>query len=333
MKTINRLWSVVLLSMCFASCITTVERSSLGLALGGGGAKGAAEVGVLMILDSAEVQVGYIAGSSMGAVVGGLYAAGYSSKEIRDLWLTEDWLTLFDKSAIGSAHKGGYNDVDRNIFGVVEGDDFERRLNETFEKKGVETFDDLRDKGIEFCCTATQLYDNGNLDTVVLSKGNLAQAIHASMAYPAPIVGIDPVVIDGKTLVDGGMLNNLPVDVVKKMGAKRVIAVDLEQKRKEEHNFIVKAGINFILGKFHKELRYTNTDWLLRWEKDRKDVYQHRVNFEAADVKVWPSLPNPYGVKSFGREHVEQMILIGKQAMLDQMSKVKDILEEEATSK
>ncbi|MBR5688798.1 MAG: patatin-like phospholipase family protein, partial [Prevotella sp.] len=306
--------------------------------LGGGGAKAAAEIGALAYLDEKNCHIDYIAGTSMGAVVGGLYAAGYSGKEIEDLWLNRGWLTLFDQEAIGTGHgrsfSDKYGDAERTIFGLVDGDEFEERLRLALEKKGVTTFEDLKEKGVEYRCTATKIINDVSIEKKVLSKGDLAKAIRASMSYPAPLVGFKPVEIDGDKLVDGGMLDNLPVDVVKDMGADITIAFDLEMRQKRKPNPLVVEGIGILIDHtlVSDVIKFTKTEWLTDWILSKPDVTSHNINWEEADVKIRPNLVN-YNILSFKKESVRQMIGIGRQAMIDHYYLIIDLLKKSNQAK
>jgi len=322
MRNIIVLSVLLTMSMCL-SC-----RSELGLALGGGGAKAAAEVGALISLDKSEAKVGYIAGASMGAVVGGLYAAGYSGEEIREMWLDEDWLSLFEKDAIGILKEGDDNEVERTIFGLIDGKEFENRLRDALNAKmGGHNFEDTK---IPFSCTATEIIDDTSLKPVVLDSGDMAKAIHASMCYPAPLVGFTAVDFDGKQLVDGGMMNNLPVDVVRKMGAEKVIAIDLEMKQNHDKSLFEKV-LGFIVFKslrLSRVLQFTNTEWLANWLDDHSEtIEKHEQNRKDADVLIWPDLRR-YNIMSFDKDDVEYMIDIGRDVMKGQLYKVADLLYE-----
>ena len=116
MRNFSSLIVLIIGIILLSSCDTSVSKryKSTGIALGGGGAKAAAEIGVLEELETMGVHIDYIAGTSMGAVVGGLYAAGYSAKELREMWLKESWLRLFDKNRVCTL-----NDNNRTFFGVI----------------------------------------------------------------------------------------------------------------------------------------------------------------------------------------------------------------------
>ncbi len=207
----------------------------IGLALSGGGARGGAHVGVLKALEELGVEVDYIAGTSMGAIIGGLYASGYSVAEIEELLVDTDWTkAMSDRTARRDRtmrkkqlenqflipYRIGFNNGTFQLpLGAVEG----QHLDQLFQEMllpvvGVQDFSQLP---IPFRAIATDLVSG---DVVVLSRGSLPDALRASMSVPGVFA---PVRIDGKILVDGGMSNNLPVDIVRQMGADIVIAVDI----------------------------------------------------------------------------------------------------------
>jgi NTE family protein len=272
----------------------------IGLALGGGGAKAAAEIGVLKWLDDTGINISSIAGTSMGAVVGGLYAAGYSVAEIEDLWLTSDWLRLFDESAVLKVGE-------RTFFGLVRAEAFEDSLRSTLLKKGCRR---MEDTPIPFRCTATQIIEDRYLDTVVLKSGDMARAIRASMTYPAPLVGYRPFVYNGKRLADGGLLNNLPVNVVRDMNVEKVIAVDLEGR---QHNSgspsLLGDIIDVVSNRLHLDV--IRMDWLLRWLAEHPDADMRNRNRRDADAYIHPDLSG-FSIRDFAPAQAGDMIDIGR---------------------
>ena len=211
------------------------DRPKVGLALSGGGARGIAHIGVLKVLEELNVPIDYIAGTSMGSIVGGLYAAGYSTDDIEKVVLETNWVDAFSdqpdrrdnsmrRKELDSdfliPHRLGFNSGELQLpLGVIEG----QQLDKIFQRllapvKDIQDFDDLR---IPFRAVATDLVTGAE---VVLGQGSLPQALRASMAVPGVFA---PTVINGRLLVDGGMANNLPINVVRNMGAEIVIAVDI----------------------------------------------------------------------------------------------------------
>jgi len=182
-----------------------MEVKKIGLALGGGSAKGLAHIGVIKVLEKAGLKISYIAGTSMGALVGGLYAA---TKDIN--YIEKLFLEIAEKYAISRFHLPKKENI---LFKNQE--KVEELLSEKVKGKKIE------DLEIPFKAVAT---DVKNGEEIILEKGDLYLAIKASTALP---VIFDPVEIDGKLLMDGGFVNPVPLDVVKNMGSEFVIGVDV----------------------------------------------------------------------------------------------------------
>lgn len=226
--------------------LTEAHRPKIGLVLSGGGAKGFAHIGVLKVLEELNMPIDYIAGTSMGSIIGAFYAMGYSVSEIEKLVLSQDWEKLLsDQISRKYIHVKDKKDHDRYIIsfpikpkgiqipaGIVTG----HNITNLFERSTIEFHDqnDFKKFPIPFVCIATDL-ETG--EAIVLDKGNIAQALRASMAIPTVFT---PIEIDGKLLADGGMINNFPVEEVIKMGADIVIGVDVQTgpRSKEELNSI-----------------------------------------------------------------------------------------------
>jgi len=211
------------------------RRPRIGLVLGGGGARGGAHVGVLKVLEELRIPVDYIAGTSMGSIVGGLYASGMNSQDIERELRAMDWADVFqdypsradrsfrrksDDYTYAFKAKPGFNDGKIMIpLAYIRGQKLDLELNRlTLPVAEVKDFDRLP---IPYRAVATDV-ETGK--AVVLSKGNLSRSIRASMAVPA---AFDPVEIDGRLLVDGGIANNVPVNVARDMGAEILIVVDV----------------------------------------------------------------------------------------------------------
>lgn len=212
-----------------------LERPKIGLVLSGGGARGAAHVGVLKILEENKIPVDMIAGTSFGAIVGGLYAAGYSATELETILKNIDWQETLSNSAPRRQKsfrrkkdddgflikfKVGLEDGDLKLpSGLITPNNLRLTLGDLVNQMTqVTDFDQL---AIPFRAVATNL-ENG--EEVVLKDGNLASAMVASMTVPALF---PPVELDGTLLVDGGVANNIPINVARAMGADIVIVVDI----------------------------------------------------------------------------------------------------------
>ncbi len=219
-----------------ANDVTPSERPRVGLVLGGGGARGAAHIGVLRELERMRIPIDAIAGTSMGAIVGGLYASGISVDALEMLVAEMDWADAMSDEPERSDLRFRRKQDARNFpialdiglergrlklpLGVVQGQKLDLILrNLTLPVAGVSDFDDLP---IPFRAIASDI-ETGEMH--VMRGGDLALAIRASMSVPGVLA---PVSLDGHLLVDGGLVGNLPVDVVRDMGVDVVIAVDVE---------------------------------------------------------------------------------------------------------
>lgn len=233
----------------FSQQATVNHRPKLGLVLSGGGAKGFAHVGVIKVMEEAGLHVDYIGGTSMGSVIGGLYATGYSPDMMAEIIRHQDWdMLLSDK-------------VERKYIPVEEKENADRfvitlpiRGNKIALKQGlhngqminmllakttspVYNITDFKKLPTPFVCIGTDLTNGEN---VTLTKGSLAKALRASMAIPSFFT---PVEYDGRLLVDGGVVNNYPVKEVKDMGADIIIGIDIQSDlyTKDELNSMVRV--------------------------------------------------------------------------------------------
>jgi NTE family protein len=215
------------------------ERPRIGLVLSGGSAHGLAHVGVLKVLEEMRVPVDVLAGTSMGSVVGGFYAAGMSPAEMQRLLLTIDWEDILDdrpsRDRLSFRRKQddvlNYVDLEMGLTrngiafpsGLIAGQKLGFLLKSlTLGTVGIGSFDDLP---IPFRCVAT---DIGTGEKVVLSDGSLAEAIRASVSIPGVF---SPVPRGSWLLVDGGLVENLPIAEAVEMGADIVIAVDVSSDK------------------------------------------------------------------------------------------------------
>jgi len=211
------------------------DRLKVGLVLGGGGARGAAHVGVLKVLEREHIAIDYIAGTSMGAVVGALYASGNSAAEIEEILRSIDWQRALSDTGPRSEHsiRSKKNDVEFAISleagfhdkkidfptGLLQGQQLELLLRRLFANvTQVKDFDEL---SIPFRAVATNL---ATMQPMIFDNGDLPTAVRASMSVPG---AFEPVHHDGMVLVDGGIVDNVPADVVRAMGADVLIIVDV----------------------------------------------------------------------------------------------------------
>jgi NTE family protein len=212
------------------------NRPKIGLVLSGGGARGAAHIGVIRRLEELQVPIDYIAGTSMGSIVGGLYASGLSVDEIEKILTSIEWNDAFideskredktfrrktdDRLYLFDAKPGLTDDLEIKFpGGVFHGQKIDLILNKY--TKHVATVDNFDELPIPYRAVAVNIATG---EEVVLGKGSLGRAMRASMNIPTAFA---PVMIDGVALADGGMANNLPISVARDMGADLVIAVDI----------------------------------------------------------------------------------------------------------
>ncbi len=234
LKTIIKITALIFTLCAAGQDINLKKDKKVGLVLSGGGAKGLAHIGALKVIEEAGVQIDYIGGSSMGAIIGALYASGYSAHELDSIFKTTDFSALIQdnlprnaktfyekedseryavslpfnkfKISVPPAYSGGqniYNELVRLLYHV----------------KDVKDFNKLP---IPFVCIATDV-ESG--EEVVLGKGYLPEAIASSGTLPSLF---EPVHLEGKVLIDGGVVNNYPSDKVKEMGADIIIGIDVQ---------------------------------------------------------------------------------------------------------
>jgi NTE family protein len=218
-----------------AAATAMPPRPSIGLALSGGGARGGAHIGVLKALEELRVPIDYLAGTSIGAVVGGFHVSGMSVDDLERLVESLEWQSAFlnvmprqlksfrrkrDDDLFLVDQKPGLNDGEFELpAGLVQGQVIDMILSrETLRASQVTDFDQL---AIPFRAVAGDISTG---EAVVLRSGSLARALRASMSIPA---ALSPIEIDGRLLVDGGIAMNLPVEVARDMGADVIIAVDI----------------------------------------------------------------------------------------------------------
>ncbi len=228
-------------------------RKKVAVVLSGGGAKGMAHIGVLKVLERAGIPIDLVTGTSMGSIIGGLYAIGYNAEALDSMVRVQDWAYLIsDKENLRTQSLNdrqkqytylystgmllGKRDV--NAGGIIKG----KNLAELFQQLCTGYTDSLdfsRDLKIPFACVATNIVDNTEVD---FHSGKLPQAMRASMAIP---IAFSPVRIGNMVLVDGGMRNNYPADLAREMGADIIIGVTFQEEQKSPEDM---NGTMSILG-------------------------------------------------------------------------------------
>lgn len=288
------------------------ERPKIGLVLSGGGARGGAHLGVIKEFEKYRIPIDAIVGTSMGAFIGGLYASGMSSAEIEKMLTTTDWNKYiaidYDRRDIPFRRKKLQRDFPGSIkVGINKDNDivlgtglFKRQQMLGFLKKkthriaNIKDFDKLR---IPFRAVASDLKTG---ETVVLKKGSLAESIYASIAIPG---GFDPIVINGRTLVDGGVADNLPLDVMRdEMDVDIIVVVDISTP-------------------FAKDPRFDNYISILGQLSDilmRKNVEQTIASMRSNEILITPDLE---GYTPLDSDKYPEIIKIGEETIKKEYSK------------
>ncbi|VAX26644.1 putative patatin-like phospholipase [hydrothermal vent metagenome] len=276
------------------------KRPKIGVVLAGGGAKGFAHVGVLELLDSLNIPIDYVAGNSMGGLIGGLYSIGYTGKELERFSENLDWnyllndnppraeLPFLEKEKTGKYQlRLGLKGYEPAIpAGLIYGQNIQMFfIGLTAPYEGVGSFDDLP---IPFRCVAVDLVSGKQ---VVLKDGSLSKAMRATMSIPS---AFSPVDWGDYLLVDGLVLNNFPADVVRDMGADIII------------------GLNLTTGKKKKE----DLDNLLSILDRTTDIpmgAKLQENIEMSDIYISQDLEG-FGTSDFAADKIKQIIGRGKRA-------------------
>ncbi|HEU4602147.1 MAG TPA: patatin-like phospholipase family protein [Steroidobacteraceae bacterium] len=297
------LGAVAAIVLAFGASAQEQARPRVGLVLSGGGARGAAHVGVLKVLEEMHVPIDAIAGTSMGAVVGGLYASGMSAAEIEALFRSVNWQDAFQdrppRAELGYRRKQD----DRNFLvrfalgltdkgvvlpqGLVQGQKLEQVLrNATLSVSEIQDFDRLP---VPFRAVATDL-ETG--DAVLMKSGDLVSAMRASMSAPGVFA---PAQRDGRLLIDGGIVNNLPIDIARQMGVDVLIVVDVSFPLYDRDELT-------------SPLEVTNQAFAILI---RSRTQEQRALLTAKDIVIDPKLPH-FASTDFGR--VPQALRAGEAA-------------------
>ncbi|WP_281238514.1 patatin-like phospholipase family protein [Flavobacterium praedii] len=265
----------------------TVKKPKIGLVLSGGGAKGLAHIGVLNVLEDAGIKLDYIGGTSMGAVIGGLYAMGYNAKQIDSIIDVTNFSNVIN-DFIPRSSKNFYEKRNDELYALtLPFNKFSIGTPEALSK-GMYNFNmlsrltlpvrhvrDFKTLPIPFLCVGTNIAIG---EQVVFDKGVLAQAITGSSSLPSVF---SPVIIDNNLIVDGGVINNYPIDEVRKMGADIIIGVDVQSGLLSKDELKSASKIFF---------QITNLQMIERM----------KLNANLTDVYIKPDVKN-YGVVTFDK--------------------------------
>jgi len=290
----------------------SVKRPKIGLVLSGGGAKGFAHIGVLKVLEEAGIKIDYIGGTSMGSIIGGLYASGYNASQIDSIFKKTNFDELIN-DYIPRSSKNFYGKKNDELYAIVlPFSNFRVGIPEALSKgmynynllssltRNVRHVRDFNKLPTPFLCIGTNI-ETG--EEVLLNKGNLVQAMMASAAFPSLFT---PVEIDGKLLVDGGVVNNYPIKEVRNLGADIIIGVDVQDDLLNRKS--LKNATRILV-------QITNLQSIDKMKKKIKDT----------DVYIKPDIRD-YGVISFDKG--EEIIRKGEEAAFAVYEKIKALTNE-----
>lgn len=293
------------LSSPFLTALAQQTRKKVGVVLSGGGAKGVAHIKALKVIEEAGIPIDYIVGTSMGSIVGGLYAIGYTPSQLENMVRQQDWNFLLsdrirrsDMSMADRERAEKYvlsipfsKKKQDNLFGgIIKG----QNLANLFSNLTVGYHDsiDFNRLPIPFACVASNVV---NGDQIVFHSGELATAMRASMAIPGVFT---PVRMDNMVLVDGGMINNYPADVAKSMGADILIGVDVQSNLKEADQL-------------------TSVPNIISQIIDLTCQGNHQQNVEMTDVYIKVNVEG-YSSASFNTTALDTLMLRGEAAARNQ---------------
>ena len=288
------------------------QRKKVGLVLSGGGAKGVAHIGVLKVLEEAGIPIDYISGTSMGAIVGGLYAVGYNARALDSMVRVQNWPFLlsdrvyrdnlpFSEKEINGKYLISLPLAQGKGLTVPAGFVSGQNIYNLFSELTIGYHDSIafKDLPISYACVAANMV-NGK--EVVLKSGSLPLAMRASMAIPGAFA---PVILDSMVLVDGGISNNFPVDVAKDMGAEITIGVDLSMGLKGME------GLNSIMGIVDQLTSFMG-------------MRSYNKNRESVNLYMNPDLKG-YSAASFTPEAIDSMILRGERVARANWDKIMEL--------
>ncbi len=305
----NILITILIFAFILVLTGATAQRKKVGVVLSGGGAKGVAHISALKVIEEAGIPIDYIAGTSMGAIIGGLYAVGYDVQTLDSLVRTQNWTELlsdrvsrrnltFSAKELSEKYIITVPLTNQKKFqlpsGLVGGNNVYNLLTElTIGYHDSISFSSLP---IPFSCVA---FDMVSGNTVTLDQGYLARSIRASMSIPG---AFEPVHMDEMVLIDGGITNNYPADVVKAMGAEIIIGVDVTAGGRTAEEIVT-------LGDMFNQLTYFT------------GVEEYKKNVPLVDVNIKPDIKG-YGAGSFNPEAIDTLLVRGERAAYEKFGEL-----------
>jgi NTE family protein len=283
------------------------EKPKIGLVLSGGGSKGFAHIGTLRLIDSLHIPVDYISGTSMGGIIGALYSIGFSPDQIEDLARNSDWSEIFTDTPPRSQlphfriKNSGKYQLEFQIKGftpaipssLISGQKISLLLSKLVATHSHTTDFDSLPIPVHF--VATDLVSGKE---IILDHGSLAKAMRSTMSIPTVF---SPVEWDDYLLIDGGLLNNFPVDVARKMGAEYIIGVNVGTPKKD-----VKSLDNIL----------DIVDQTTSIPGYQKEELQQKLT----DILIKPNI-NGYTAADFDKDKIEEIIKLGKDAARENITK------------
>ncbi|MCB6974815.1 MULTISPECIES: patatin-like phospholipase family protein [Butyricimonas] len=305
-------YSIIFVLFLGLAVNVSAQRKKVGLVLSGGGAKGVAHIGVLQVLEKAGIPVDVIVGTSMGSIVGGLYAIGYTADQLDSLVRAQDWMFLlsdkvnrYDLSFSEKEYDAKYvlsflfERGRRRPVGFIRG----QNVYNLFTDLTIGHHDslDFLKLPIPFACVAADVL---NRQEVVMTDGNLVRAMRASMAIPGAFT---PVMAGDRVLVDGGVLNNFPTDVARALGAEIVIGVDVQadlmaEDKLESVSGVIPQIVNLLC------------------------MNKHEENVKLADLVIRPNVKG-YSAASFSARAIDSLLTRGKVAALQDWGEIMRVKE------
>jgi NTE family protein len=286
------------------------EDSKVGLVLSGGGAKGLAHIGVLKVIDSLGIKIDYVAGTSMGAIIGALYASGYSGHQLDSIFKEIDFDKLIsdDLPRASKAFHERYNSEKYAV--TLPFENFKIKLPSALSR-GQNTYSlfsrltlhvneikDFSKLPIPFFCIATNI-ETGH--EVILDSGNLTQSILASGALPSLF---QPVLISGQVLIDGGVVNNYPIDELREKGMDIIIGVDVQDGLQTREDLTSAPDVLVQINNF-------------------RTINEMKLKVKKTDIYIKPDIKE-YSVVSFGEG--SNIIENGKQASIIKIDALKQLV-------
>nr|WP_298996577.1 patatin-like phospholipase family protein [uncultured Allomuricauda sp.] len=309
MKRKIALFLIVVSGLFGFSQTDNAEDLKVGLVLSGGGAKGLAHIGALKIIEEAGIKIDYIGGTSMGAIVGALYASGYSANELDSIFRTTDFPKLITDNVPRGA-KTFYEKDDSERYALsLPFDNFNvsfpqaisggQNIYNEFVKLlfHVKDISDFKRLPIPFICMATNV-ETG--ESVLLDSGYLPEAIMASGTFPSLF---EPSEVNGDILIDGGVVNNYPIEEVKKMGANFIIGVDVQ------HDLASRESL-------------TSATEILLQINNYRTVNDMKEKSKQTDIYIRPDI-NEFSVIDF--ERGQEIIQSGRDGAMEKLEKLEQV--------